>query len=146
MLNSNYNKSNENNKNSFSSNRLGSNYEYSLAISKCNERLEKLKNQKHFMLGKRNYINNLVDYRNFMWPLRKPVEPNPMLYAYQFLPPPLPTVQRKPKMTMPVSMQQAQNGLYMMQMRQPNQKGYTGDEMRMFIEGLNNMNFNDFNQ
>ena len=98
------------------------------------------------MLGKRNYINNLVDYRNFMWPLRKPVEPNPILYAYQFLPPPLPTVQRKPKMTMPVSMPQAQNGLYMMQMRQPNQKGYTGDEMRMFIEGLNNMNFNDFNQ
>lgn len=127
-------------------NRLGSNYEYSLAISKCNQRLERLKNQKNFILGKKNYLNNLSDYRNFMWPLRKPVEPNPMLYAYQFIPPPLIEPQRKPKMTYPVNIPTIKNGIFMRQMKEPRDYGYTGDEMRMFIDGLNNINFNEYSE
>ena len=80
---------------------LGYNYDYSLAITKCNERLEKLKNRERFLLELKTKLNYMPDYRNFIIPLRKPVNPNPMLYAYQFIPPKYEPLQ-KPIMTKPV--------------------------------------------
>ena len=93
---------------------LGYNYEYSLAISKCNERLEKLKNRERYLLELKSRLNYMPDYRNFIIPLRKPVNPNPMLYAYQFLPPKYEPLQ-KPIMTKPVSTPYLDHGIRMPQ-------------------------------
>ena len=89
---------------------LGYNYEYSLAITKCNERLEKLRNRERYLLDLKSKLNYMPDYRNFIIPLRKPVNPNPMLYAYQFIPPkyePLP----KPIITKPVLTPEFMDGI-----------------------------------
>ena len=48
---------------------LGYNYEYSLAISKCNERLERLKNRQRYLLDLNSKLNYMPDYRNFIIPL-----------------------------------------------------------------------------
>ena len=45
---------------------LGYNYEYSLAISKCNERLEKLRNRERYLLDLKSKLNYMPDYRNFI--------------------------------------------------------------------------------
>ena len=89
---------------------LGYNYEYSLAITKCNERLEKLRNRERNLLELKSRLNYMPDYRNFIIPLRKPVNPNPMLYAYQFIPPkyePIP----KPIITKPVLTPEFMDGI-----------------------------------
>ena len=88
---------------------LSYNYEYSLAISKCNERLEKLRNRERYLYELKSKLNYMPDYRNFIIPLRKPVNPNPMLYAYQFIPPKVKMIQ-KPFMTKPVFTPQYEEG------------------------------------
>ena len=92
------------------SSKLGYNYEYSLAISKCNERLEKLRNRERYLLDLKSKLNYMPDYRNFIIPLRKPVNPNPMLYAYQFIPPKYEPMQ-KPIITKPVLTPEFQDGI-----------------------------------
>ena len=52
----------------------------------------------------------MPDYRNFIIPLRKPVNPNPMLYAYQFIPPKYEPMQ-KPIITKPVLTPEFQDGI-----------------------------------
>ena len=93
---------------------LGYNYEYSLAISKCNERLEKLRNRQRYLLELKSKLNYMPDYRNFIIPLRKPVNPNPMLYAYQFIPPKVHSLE-KPIMTKPVLKPSIEDGIKMPQ-------------------------------
>ena len=93
---------------------LGYNYEYSLAISKCNERLEKLRNRQRYLLELKSKLNYMPDYRNFIIPLRKPVNPNPMLYAYQFIPPKVQSLE-KPIMTRPVLKPSIEDGIKMPQ-------------------------------
>ena len=104
-------------RNSFNESRstLGHNYEYSLAISKCNERLEKLRNRERYLLELKSKLNYMPDYRNFLIPLRKPVNPNPMLYAYQFLPPIVKEPIHEPIMTKPVLTPNFSHGIRMPQ-------------------------------
>ena len=110
---------------------LGYNYEYSLAISKCNERLEKLKNRQRQLLDLNSKLNYMPDYRNFIIPLRKPVNPNPMLYAYQFIPPkyePIP----KPIITKPVMTPEFMDGIKI-----PQQECYPEDTLFRIFQGIN---------
>ena len=110
---------------------LGYNYEYSLAISKCNERLEKLKNRQRQLLDLNSKLNYMPDYRNFIIPLRKPVNPNPMLYAYQFIPPkyePIP----KPIITKPVLTPEFMEGIKI-----PQQECYPEDTLFRIFQGIN---------
>ena len=110
---------------------LGYNYEYSLAISKCNERLERLKNRQRYLLDLNSKLNYMPDYRNFIIPLRKPVNPNPMLYAYQFIPPkyePIP----KPIMTKPVLTPEFMDGIKM-----PQKECYPEDTLLRIFQGIN---------
>ena len=110
---------------------LGYNYEYSLAISKCNERLEKLKNRQRQLLDLNSKLNYMPDYRNFIIPLRKPVNPNPMLYAYQFIPPkyePIP----KPIITKPVLTPEFMDGIKI-----PQQECYPEDTLFRIFQGIN---------
>ena len=100
--------------NNESKSQLGYNYEYSLAISKCNERLEKLRNRQRYLLELKSKLNYMPDYRNFIIPLRKPVNPNPMLYAYQFIPPKVQSLE-KPIMTRPVLKPSVEDGIKMPQ-------------------------------
>ena len=100
--------------NNESKSQLGYNYEYSLAISKCNERLEKLRNRQRYLLELKSKLNYMPDYRNFIIPLRKPVNPNPMLYAYQFIPPKVQPLE-KPIMTRPVLKPSLEDGIRMPQ-------------------------------
>ena len=51
------------------SSKFGYNYEYSLAISKCNERLERLKNRERYLSDLQSKLNYIPDYRNFIIPL-----------------------------------------------------------------------------
>ena len=124
------------------SKRLNKNYEYSLAIEKCQKRLERLRSQQDFITGKKNYMDNLWDYYSHIWPARKIVHPNPMLYAYQFVPPPLPKICSKPRQTLPVQYEELH---YAERSPQPgslipgNASYYTGDEIRMINEGLNHI-------
>ena len=110
---------------------LGYNYEYSLAISKCNERLEKLRNRQRYLLDLNSKLNNMPDYRNFIIPLRKPVNPNPMLYAYQFIPPkynPIP----KPMITKPVLTPEFMDGIKI-----PQKECYPEDTLLRLFQGIN---------
>ena len=110
---------------------LGYNYEYSLAISKCNERLEKLKNRQRQLLDLNSKLNYMPDYRNFIIPLRKPVNPNPMLYAYQFIPPkyePIP----KPIITKPVLTPEFMDGIKI-----PQKECYPEDTLFRIFQGIN---------
>ena len=110
---------------------LGYNYEYSLAISKCNERLERLKNRQRQLLDLNSKLNYMPDYRNFIIPLRKPVNPNPMLYAYQFIPPkyePIP----KPIITKPVMTPEFMDGIKI-----PQQECYPEDTLFRIFQGIN---------
>ena len=110
---------------------LGYNYEYSLAISKCNERLERLKNRQRQLLDLNAKLNYMPDYRNFIIPLRKPVNPNPMLYAYQFIPPkyePIP----KPIITKPVMTPEFMDGIKI-----PQQECYPEDTLFRIFQGIN---------
>ena len=110
---------------------LGYNYEYSLAISKCNERLERLKNRQRYLLDLNSKLNYMPDYRNFIIPLRKPVNTNPMLYAYQFIPPkyePIP----KPIMTKPVLTPEFMDGIKM-----PQKECYPEDTLLRIFQGIN---------
>ena len=110
---------------------LGYNYEYSLAISKCNERLERLKNRQRQLLDLNSKLNYMPDYRNFIIPLRKPVNPNPMLYAYQFIPPkyePIP----KPIITKPVMTPEFMDGIKI-----PQQECYPEDTLFIIFQGIN---------
>ena len=110
-----YNSSSHDNRdNRDTSSTLGYNYEYSLAISKCNERLEKLRNRQRYLLELKSKLNYMPDYRNFIIPLRKPVNPNPMLYAYQFIPPKVQSLE-KPIMTRPVLKPSIEDGIKMPQ-------------------------------
>ena len=123
-------KSSHHNNNEISS-PLGYNYEYSLAISKCNERLERLKNRQRYLLDLNSKLNYMPDYRNFIIPLRKPVNPNPMLYAYQFIPPkyePIP----KPIMTKPVLTPEFMDGIKM-----PQKECYPEDTLLRIFQGIN---------
>ena len=109
---------------------LGYNYEYSLAISKCNERLEKLKNRQRQLLDLNSKLNYMPDYRNFIIPLRKPVNPNPMLYAYQFIPPkyePIP----KPIITKPVLTPEFMDGIKI-----PQKECYPEDTLLRIFQGI----------
>ena len=110
---------------------LGYNYEYSLAISKCNERLERLKNRQRQLLDLNSKLNYMPDYRNFIIPLRKPVNPNPMLYAFQFIPPkyePIP----KPIITKPVMTPEFMDGIKI-----PQQECYPEDTLFRIFQGIN---------
>ena len=110
---------------------LGYNYEYSLAISKCKERLERLKNRQRQLLDLNSKLNYMPDYRNFIIPLRKPVNPNPMLYAYQFIPPkyePIP----KPIITKPVMTPEFMDGIKI-----PQQECYPEDTLFRIFQGIN---------
>ena len=110
---------------------LGYNYEYSLAISKCNERLERLKNRQRQLLDLNSKLNYMPNYRNFIIPLRKPVNPNPMLYAYQFIPPkyePIP----KPIITKPVMTPEFMDGIKI-----PQQECYPEDTLFRIFQGIN---------
>ena len=123
-------KSSHHNNNEISS-PLGYNYEYSLAISKCNERLERLKNRQRYLLDLNSKLNYMPDYRNFIIPLRKPVNPNPMLYAYQFVPPkyePIP----KPIITKPVMTPEFMDGIKI-----PQQDCYPEDALLRIFQGIN---------
>ena len=123
-------KSSHHNNNEISS-PLGYNYEYSLAISKCNERLERLKNRQRYLLDLNSKLNYMPDYRNFIIPLRKPVNPNPMLYAYQFIPPkyePIP----KPIITKPVMTPEFMDGIKI-----PQQECYPEDTLFRIFQGIN---------
>ena len=116
------------------SSRLGYNYEYSLAITKCNERLEKLRNRERYLLELKSKLNYMPDYRNFIIPLRKPVNPNPMLYAYQFIPPkyePLP----KPIITKPVMTPEFMDGIKM-----PQKECYPEDTLLRLFQGARRIN------
>lgn len=82
------------------SNVFSTNYGFSLAIEKCNRRLEKLKNEKNLLMT----INSqypCIDPRNLMFPMRQPVCPNPMMYAYQFIPPKIYETAKMPQMSQP---------------------------------------------
>ena len=110
---------------------LGYNYEYSLAISKCNERLERLRNRQRYLLDLNSKLNYMPDYRNFIIPLRKPVNPNPMLYAYQFVPPkyePIP----KPIITKPVFTPEFMDGIKI-----PQKECYPEDTLLRIFQGIN---------
>ena len=116
------------------SSKLGYNYEYSLAITKCNERLEKLKNRERYLLDLKSKLNYMPDYRNFIIPLRKPVNPNPMLYAYQFIPPkyePIP----KPIITKPVMTPEFMDGIKM-----PQKECYPEDTLLRLFQGARRIN------
>ena len=110
---------------------LGYNYEYSLAISKCNERLERLKNRQRQLLDLNSKLNYMPDYRNFIIPLRKPVNPNPMLYAYQFIPPKYETIP-KPIITKPVMTPEFMDGIKI-----PQQECYPEDTLFRIFQGIN---------
>lgn len=122
-------------------NALSSNYDFSIAISKCQSRLERLKGQQSVLNNKKYQLCNYIDYRNFIWPLRKPVSPNPLLYAYQFIPPKFPLPQKPPMMTTPVNLPSVRRGIRMRQQRPPShiKYGFNGDDINMFIEGMNNI-------
>ena len=116
------------------SSKLGYNYEYSLAITKCNERLEKLRNRERYLLDLKSKLNYMPDYRNFIIPLRKPVNPNPMLYAYQFIPPkyePIP----KPIITKPVMTPEFMDGIKM-----PQKECYPEDTLLRLFQGARRIN------
>ena len=116
---------------------LGFNYDFSIAINECNKRLEKLRNQQRNLLY---YKNGFIvpDYRNFLWPLRKPIFPNPMLYAYQFLPPPIYQPLKTPVMTLPINKPNIQYG-----QRTAQHNLNKVDTVRMMIKGIENINEND---
>ena len=117
---------------------LSNNYSYSLAISKCNKKLEKLKNEQYKLYQLQNQLNMMPDYRNILWPLRKPVNPNPMIYIYQFLPPKIYEPLNKPIRTFPVSRQTIQFGNRM------KQNGADCDDLRkMLIYGIDNILTNE---
>ena len=113
---------------------LGFNYDFSIAINECNKRLEKLRNQQRNLLY---YKNGFIvpDYRNFLWPLRKPIFPNPMLYAYQFLPPPIYQPLKTPVMTLPINKPNIQYG-----QRTAQHNLNKVDTLRMMIKGIENIN------
>ena len=113
---------------------LGFNYDFSIAINECNKRLEKLRNQQRNLLY---YKNGFIvpDYRNFLWPLRKPIFPNPMLYAYQFLPPPIYQPLKTPVMTLPINKPNIQYG-----QRTAQHNLNKVDTVRMMIKGIKNIN------
>ena len=113
---------------------LGFNYDFSIAINECNKRLEKLRNQQRNLLY---YKNSFIvpDYRNFLWPLRKPIFPNPMLYAYQFLPPPIYQPLKTPVMTLPINKPNIQYG-----QRTAQHNLNKVDTVRMMIKGIENIN------
>jgi hypothetical protein len=113
---------------------LGFNYDFSIAINECNKRLEKLRNQQRNLLY---YKNGFIvpDYRNFLWPLRKPIFPNPMLYAYQFLPPPIYQPLKTPVMTLPINKPNIQYG-----QRTAQHNLNKVDTVRMMIKGIENIN------
>ena len=112
---------------------LGFNYDFSIAINECNKRLEKLRNQQRNLLY---YKNGFIvpDYRNFLWPLRKPIFPNPMLYAYQFLPPPIYQPLKTPVMTLPINKPNIQYG-----QRTAQHNLNKVDTVRMMIKGIENI-------
>ena len=117
---------------------LGFNYDFSIAINECNKRLEKLRNEQRNLIYYKNRINLVPDYRNFLWPLRKPIFPNPMLYAYQFLPPPIYQPLKTPVMTLPINKPNIQYG------QRTAQHNLNKDEnVRMRIKGIENINEND---
>ena len=113
---------------------LGFNYDFSIAINECNKRLEKLRNQQRNLLY---YKNGFIvpDYRNFLWPLRKPIFPNPMLYAYQFLPPPIYQPLKTPVMTLPINKPNIQYG-----QRTAQHNLNKVDTLRMMSKGIENIN------
>ena len=119
---------------------LGFNYEYSLAISQCNKRLEKLRNEQRNLMNYKDRFNLFPDYRNFLWPLRRPIYPNPMLYAYQFLPPPIYQPLKTPTMTLPISKPNIQYG---QKTAQYNLNKV--DTFRMLMKGIDNINSNEEN-
>ena len=86
LITNNFNRREENKKDP---SKLSFNYDFSLAISKCQQRLDRLRKTQDYLNFVNYKISLMPDYRNFLWPLRRPINPNPMLYAYQFLPPPL---------------------------------------------------------
>ena len=114
---------------------LGFNYDFSIAINECNKRLEKLRNQQRNLLYYKNGFNLFPDYRNFLWPLRKPIFPNPMLYAYQFLPPPIYQPLKTPVMTLPINKPNIQYG-----QRTAQHNLNKVDTVRMMIKGIENIN------
>ena len=118
-----------------SKSQLGYNYEYSLAISKCNERLEKLRNRQRYLLELKSKLNYMPDYRNFLIPLRKPVNPNPMLYAYQFIPPKVQEPLRKPIMTRPVLRPAIEDGIKM-----PQENCFKEHTLQTLFQGLDRIN------
>ena len=118
-----------------SKSQLGYNYEYSLAISKCNERLEKLRNRQRYLLELKSKLNYMPDYRNFLIPLRKPVNPNPMLYAYQFIPPKVQEPLQKPIMTRPVLRPAIEDGIKM-----PQENCFKEHTLQTLFQGLDRIN------
>ena len=114
---------------------LGFNYDFSIAINECNKRLEKLRDQQRNLLDYKNGFNLIPDYRNFLWPLRKPIFPNPMLYAYQFLPPPIYQPLKTPVMTLPINKPNIQYG-----QRTAQHNLNKVDTVRMMIKGIENIN------
>ena len=76
----------------------------------------------------------MPDYRNFIIPLRKPVNPNPMLYAYQFIPPKYTPLQ-KPKMTKPVQTPQFDHGI-----RMPQNNCFKEHTLLTLFHGLDRIN------
>ena len=73
----------------------------------------------------------MPDYRNFIIPLRKPVNPNPMLYAYQFIPPkyePIP----KPIITKPVLIPEFNEGIKI-----PQKECLIEDTFLRLFQGIN---------
>jgi len=117
---------------------LGFNYDFSIAINECNKRLEKLRNEQRNLIYYKNRFNLVPDYRNFLWPLRKPIFPNPMLYAYQFLPPPIYQPLKTPVMTLPINKPNIQYG-----QRTAQHNLNKVDTVRMMIKGIENINEND---
>ena len=120
---------------------LSSNYLYSLAISECNARLNRLRSTKSDLNFIQSQLHRLPDPRNFLWPLRRPVNPNPMMYAYQFVPPKIYEPLPKPIRTLPVSRETIQVGNRM--------KQYGADCLdlkRMLIKGADNILSNELEE
>ena len=113
-----------------------SNYEFSQAITRCNTRLNRLKQEQSYLLNQRNNSNDFNPSYNFYFPQRRPVFPNPILYSYQFIPPVKKDPIKQPIKTTPVMTPHIVYGQAMHQER-PDKNGFTGDEFRMLIAGGN---------
>lgn len=116
-----------------------SNYEFSQAITKCNDRLTRLKAQQNMLYNQRGQAVDYTPYYNYCFPQRRPVYPNPIIYSYQFIPPVKKDPIKPPIKTTPVQIPKIVYGQAMHQERPPDKSGFTGDEFRMLVAGGNYM-------